>query len=109
MKFLCCCRSLITLYLQFATILPHNSSYSRRGTQVKPNTMSYSFKKMRDLSGLKWENGTPPSFHEIRSLAARLYKAQNMNAKDILGHKSQSQTDRYIDTRGKEWTIVTAL
>ncbi|WP_076706890.1 phage integrase Arm DNA-binding domain-containing protein [Yersinia enterocolitica] len=87
----------------------HNSSHSRRGTQVKPNTMSYSFKKMRDLSGLKWENGTPPSFHEIRSLAARLYKAQNMNAKDILGHKSQSQTDRYIDTRGKEWTIVTAL
>ena len=48
---------------------------------VKPNTISTSFKKIRELSGLSWSKGTPPSFHEIRSLAERLYREQ----KSILG------------------------
>ncbi|WP_440862698.1 hypothetical protein [Symbiopectobacterium purcellii] len=35
-------------------------------------TISEAFMKARRASGLTW-NGTAPSFHEIRSLAARLY------------------------------------
>lgn len=81
---------------------------ARRGGMVKPNTISTSFKKIRELSGLSWEKGTPPGFHEIRSLAERVYRDQKVNTKDLLGHKSQSQTDRYNDDRGKEWRVVGA-
>ncbi|MGL9736532.1 MAG: hypothetical protein ACR5LF_16160 [Symbiopectobacterium sp.] len=35
-------------------------------------TLSENFMKARRGSALKWE-GTAPSFHEIRSLSARLY------------------------------------
>ena len=59
----------------------HNTAMARRGGMVKPNTISTSFKKIRELSGLSWSKGTPPSFHEIRSLAERLYREQ----KSILG------------------------
>lgn len=29
-----------------------------------------------------------------------------INTKDLLGHKTQQQTDRYHDDRGKGWTTV---
>ncbi|MCS7330491.1 hypothetical protein N0S72_24830, partial [Klebsiella pneumoniae] len=32
--------------------------------------------------------------------------AQGINTKDLLGHKTQQQTDRYHDDRGKGWTTV---
>lgn len=86
----------------------HNTAMARRGGMVKPNTISTSFKKIRELSGLSWSKGTPPSFHEIRSLAERLYREQKINTRDLLGHKSQRQTDRYNDDRGKEWRVVGA-
>lgn len=73
---------------------------------VKANTISTSFKKIRELSGLSWDKGSPPTFHEIRSLSERVYREQKVNTKDLLGHKSQHQTDRYNDARGKEWKVV---
>ncbi|MFV9075508.1 phage integrase Arm DNA-binding domain-containing protein [Serratia fonticola] len=84
----------------------HNTAMARRGGMVTANTISSSFKKIRDLSGLVWDKGTPPSFHEIRSLAERVYREQNVNTKDLLGHKSQRQTDRYNDDRGRDWKVV---
>lgn len=84
----------------------HNTTHARLGRLVQPNTLSTSFKKIRDLSGLVWDKGTSPGFHEIRSLSERLYREQKVNTKDLLGHKSQRQTGRYNDDRGKEWKVV---
>lgn len=61
-----------------------------------------------ELSKLKldWSGKRPPTFHEIRSLAERLYKAQgDVNTQDLLAHKEQKTTDKYHDPRG-EWVRV---
>nr|WP_246494762.1 tyrosine-type recombinase/integrase [Brenneria izadpanahii] len=51
---------------------------------------------------------SPPSFHEIRSLASRLYEAEYGKefAQKLLGHKSAKMTEKYLDTRGKEYTYL---
>ncbi len=66
---------------------------------------------MRDKVGVVVEEGKePPSFHEIRSLAIRLYtKLYSANpaiAQAIAGHKDASTTDLYRDVRGSEWIQV---
>lgn len=73
------------------------------------STMSQTFARLRDEAEIKVEAGkTPPSFHEIRSLAARLYTAEYgpAVAQAILGHKSSTMTDLYRDVRGREWIEV---
>lgn len=47
-----------------------------------------------------------PTFHEIRSLSARLYEEEKGAefAQKILGHKSMQMTDRYLDDRGNGYT-----
>lgn len=50
-----------------------------------------------------WEDYSPPSFFEIRSLAERLYREQGVNTQLLLGHKYRSTTDLYNDLRGREW------
>ncbi|QLY37351.1 phage integrase Arm DNA-binding domain-containing protein [Citrobacter freundii] len=82
------------------------TSQAERGSQVKSNTLTMNFSKARDLAGIDWGDGTPATFHEQRSLAERLYKTQGINTKELLGHKSQTQTDRYHDDRGKDWVKV---
>ncbi|ATW33106.1 site-specific integrase [Candidatus Williamhamiltonella defendens] len=69
--------------------------------------LSEGFKELRKKSGLKWE-GTPPSFHEIRSLSARLYSEAKGKefAQKLLGHKSANMTDKYRDSRGSEWETI---
>lgn len=56
-------------------------------------------------SGLTWK-GTPPTFHEIRSLSGRMHEANGISAKDLLGHADQRMTDAYLNTRGREWVVV---
>ncbi|HDQ3695344.1 TPA: integrase, partial [Escherichia coli] len=46
------------------------------------------------------------TFHEQRSLSERLYKEQGLDTQKLLGHKTQQQTDRYHDDRGKGWIKV---
>ena len=46
--------------------------------------------------------GDPPSLHECRSLAERLYRQQGINTQTLLGHKHQRMTDLYNDDRGLE-------
>lgn len=60
--------------------------------------------KSRKLFGLSWA-GDPPSFHEIRSLSARLHTELRGGkfAQRLLGHKSAEMTARYQDSRGSEW------
>ncbi|HFO3648471.1 TPA: site-specific integrase [Escherichia coli] len=82
------------------------TSQAERGAQVKANTLTMNFSKARDQDALDWGDGTPATFHEQRSLAERLYRDQGIDTKELLGHKSQRQTDRYHDDRGKDWIKV---
>ncbi|MEH5628102.1 site-specific integrase [Citrobacter freundii] len=82
------------------------TSQAERGAQVKSNTLTMNFSKARDVAGIDWEKGSPATFHEQRSLSERLYKEQGVDTQKLLGHKTQQQTDRYHDDRGKSWIIV---
>lgn len=84
----------------------NTTSMANRGTQVKANTLTTNFSKSRDKAAIDWGNGTPATFHEQRSLSERLYKEQGINTQLLLGHKSQKQTDRYHDDRGKDWVTI---
>ncbi|WP_342220956.1 site-specific integrase [Candidatus Fukatsuia endosymbiont of Tuberolachnus salignus] len=74
---------------------------------LNPKRLSQGFTDSREQSGLKWQ-GTPPSFHEIRSLSARLHsEARGKDfAQKLLGHKSSAMTDKYRDSRGSEWDEI---
>lgn len=82
------------------------TSQAERGAQVKANTLTMNFSKARDKANLNLETGTPPTFHEQRSLSERLYRQQGVNTQILLGHKSSRQTESYNDTRGKDWRLV---
>ncbi|WP_059259387.1 site-specific integrase [Escherichia albertii] len=82
------------------------TSQAERGAQVKSNTLTMNFSKARDLAGIDWGEGSPATFHEQRSLSERLYKEQGLDTQKLLGHKTQQQTDRYHDDRGKGWIKV---
>ncbi|SQO40154.1 e14 prophage; predicted integrase [Escherichia coli] len=82
------------------------TSQAERGAQVKSNTLTMNFSKARDLAGIDWGDGSPATFHEQRSLSERLYKEQGLDTQKLLGHKTQQQTDRYHDDRGKGWSKV---
>ncbi|HFU8728317.1 phage integrase Arm DNA-binding domain-containing protein [Escherichia coli] len=82
------------------------TSQAERGAQVKSNTLTTNFSRARDLAEIDWGNGSPATFHEQRSLSERLYKEQGVDTQKLLGHKTQQQTDRYHDDRGKGWSKV---
>ncbi|MFH8134175.1 phage integrase Arm DNA-binding domain-containing protein [Pantoea osteomyelitidis] len=84
----------------------HTTAQAVRGGPVMGNTITGGFKQARNKTNLRWSNGTPPTFHEQRSLSERLYREQGLNTQQLLGHKNQLQTDKYNDDRGKEWTVV---
>lgn len=82
---------------------------SRPGDQVWMDTITRRFAEARDKAGVVGERGkTPPSFHEIRSLAIRLYSESRTPeyAQAIAGHKDASTTAIYRDVRGDEWVKV---
>lgn len=102
------CRDLIvSRYLVHHT---ERVSTAKPGEKVRPTTVSDAFAKARDRAGIAATEGrTPPSFHEIRSLAERLYKEEFGAdfAQAILGHKSAQMTAKYDDLRGG-WKTVKA-
>lgn len=77
-----------------------------RGGDIKDKTITSGFSEARDASGLTWSDGSPPTFHEQRSLSERLYRKQGIDTKSLLGHKNQSMTDVYNDDRGDEWITI---
>lgn len=83
-----------------------STSQAERGAQVKSNTLTMNFSKARNLAGIDWSKGSPATFHEQRSLSERLYKEQGIDTQKLLGHKTQRQTDRYHDDRGKGWNKI---
>ncbi|WP_281546134.1 phage integrase Arm DNA-binding domain-containing protein [Grimontia sp. SpTr1] len=81
---------------------------TRKGSKVSAMSLSKSFLKIRDESGLTWKDGTAPSFHELRSLAERTYADLGYDTQVLLGHKSRKMTDKYHDERGSEYIYVKA-
>lgn len=91
-----------------------NRTKAKAGDPVHENTISKGFARARAASGLTWpalndagRPQTPPTFHELRSLGARLYEAQGgVNVQALLGHRDPKTTAVYKDSRGAEWQEV---
>lgn len=84
-----------------------NHGRAKAGSKVALDSLSRGFARTRDLTDLRWPDDVePPSLHEIRSLSARLYTAQGINAQQLLGHKNAAMTEVYQDVRGAEWIDV---
>ncbi len=72
------------------------------GSQVFPDRISKAFTQARALAGIPDEidGKAAPTFHELRSLAKRLYAAQgNVDTKALLGHADDKTADLYLDRR----------
>lgn len=76
------------------------------GAPVHVNTITRQFTAAYELTNLPRENA--PTFHEIRSLAKRLYREQgNVDTKELLGHRDDRTANLYADPRGIEALRVT--
>lgn len=74
---------------------------------LPPDGLTKKFVAARKASGLDFEEN-PPTFHEIRSLAGRLYEKERGRdfAQKLLGHTSEKMTLKYLNTRGKEFIML---
>lgn len=79
----------------------------RKPGPVSPDALTGAFAEAREISGIRF-GPNPPTFHEIRSLASRLYEVENGEdfAQRLLGHKNLSMTKKYLDSRGQEYVMV---
>jgi hypothetical protein len=72
------------------------------GDAVGVNTITEKFTEARKLANIPDEvdGKGAPTFHEIRSLAKRLYDAQgNVDTKLLLGHQTEAMAKLYADKR----------
>ncbi|GDX06679.1 phage integrase Arm DNA-binding domain-containing protein [Buttiauxella sp. A111] len=84
-----------------------NHASNKAGEKIDVNSLSRVFLEARVKSGLTFPKGsTPPSFHEQRSLSSRLYEAQGINVKTLLGHKTDAMSEQYKDERGQGWITL---
>lgn len=84
-------------------------SRAKAGQRVVLDTISKEFAAARDRAALKLEielGDSPPTFHEMRSLAARLHAAEGRDPQALLGHRHAKMTELYRDNRGAEWIDV---
>ncbi|MBF8703062.1 phage integrase Arm DNA-binding domain-containing protein [Pseudomonas putida] len=93
------------------TLIHHHRTVARAkaGTPLKPDTVSKEFAAARDRAAAKLNldlGDSPPSFHEQRSLAARLHEEEGRDAQRLLGHRTAKMTDMYLDSRGSAWIDV---
>lgn len=79
----------------------------RKPGPLTPDALTQAFADTRDSSGVKF-GPNPPPFHEIRSLAGRLYEKERDEkfAQRLLGHKNLTMTQKYLDARGAEYDMV---
>jgi integrase len=75
---------------------------------LHPLNLSRHFGRLRTAVCGEWrDEGTPPTYHEQRSLAERLYSDQGIDTRKLLGHRRQSMTDTYNSTRRlREWVTI---
>lgn len=81
------------------------------GAQLSPDSLSARFETAREsVFGKHAGEGLPPSLHECRSLAERIYRTQGVDTRVLLGHTRQKMTDLYNHDRGLSggrWKTVT--
>lgn len=70
-----------------------------KGGSICPAYLSAVFESAREHATNLPIDRTAPSFHEIRSLAERLYRVQGIDTQVLLGHKHRYITDIYNDPR----------
>lgn len=76
------------------------------GAPVSAQRLTGEFREAVAALGMQWE-GSPPSLHEVRSLAKRLYEMQGgVDTLDLLGHKTEAMGALYADARGAEYKLV---
>lgn len=84
-------------------VSPHGNAPP--GSPVFVDRISKAFTEARVLAGLPDEGAV--TFHEIRSLAKRLYDKQgNVNTQQLLGHADAKTAALYADARGVEAVVV---
>lgn len=76
------------------------------GRAIWMDTISKRFGEAVRASGLNWSPQQPPTFHELRSLAERLYAAQGIDTQELLGHNDPETTALYHDSRGADWVRI---
>jgi hypothetical protein len=83
---------------------------AKPGDPVGLDTISADFTAARRAAGIPDtlpDGKTAPTFHEIRSLAKRLYLQQgNVDTKQLLGHASDSSSELYANPRDREPVVV---
>lgn len=75
-------------------------------TQVWPEELSRTFAAARAASKFYEtlpDGRTPPTFHEIRALGARLYEDAGIDPQALLGHRDEKTTKIYLDRHKVEW------
>lgn len=97
------CRLVSTTEFMLSTGIRKNSPDG----SLHPDGLTKKFVAARKASGLEFEEN-PPTFHEIRSLAGRLYEKERGRdfAQKLLGHTSEMMTLKYLNTRGKEFVML---
>ncbi|EAQ9998275.1 integrase [Salmonella enterica] len=70
---------------------------------LHPDSLTKKFVAARKLAGINFSDN-PPTFHEIRSLAGRLYRDERGEdfAQKLLGHTSENTTKIYLDERDEK-------
>jgi integrase len=87
----------------------YNTGDSRYAVAVTPDMLTRAFNQAVAATGLWPEN--PPTFHEIRSLGARLYLAAGVPHKQVqalLGHLKPETTEIYLETAEPQWIEAAA-
>jgi integrase len=80
---------------------------ARLGMPLHVDMITRRFSQELDKLGLDWGDKEAPTFHEIRSLAARLHQEQgDVDPQQLLSHKDPKSTATYTDGRG-EWVRLT--
>jgi integrase len=92
-------------------IIHHSKPTARvkAGHPVALEALTRQFAKDRDKAAASFGiplSDHPPSFHEMRSLSARLHAAEGRDPQKLLGHRTAAMTDVYRDSRGTEWIDV---
>lgn len=88
-------------------LVHHTRSFGNapKGARVFQDNVSKAFTAARKLAELPDEGA--PTFHEIRSLAKRLYDAQgNVDTRWLLGHRDERTAAKYADPRGIEAVVI---
>ena len=82
------------LGLELSALVKHKTGVSHAFTEAR---------KLAEIPDVLPNGKKAPTFHEIRSLAKRLYTEQgNVDTKALLGHKHDSTAAIYADPRGVE-------